>query len=77
VLLELIDQHDLERRIYRCVNCQAEGQSAPSFANDGYFFDGSEKPGKWVRHVCTDRPPKPAAKAPAKRKAKRAKAAAS
>lgn len=52
MLLELIDQHDLERRIYRCVNCQAEGQSAPSFANDGYFFDGSEKPGKWVRHVC-------------------------
>lgn len=72
MLLELVDQHDLDRRIYRCVNCQAEGQSVPAFASDGYFFDGTEKPGKWVRHVCSTQ-----AKAAPKRKAGRPKLATS
>lgn len=71
MLLELTDQRDPDRLLYRCVNCAAEGISSPAFATDGYFFDGTERPGKWVKHICGQAVPLPA------KAAKRAKAAAS
>ncbi len=51
-MLELIDQSDALRLIYRCSNCQAEGMSSPAFAPANRFFDGNQKPNRWVRHTC-------------------------
>jgi hypothetical protein len=56
-MLELVSQADPERLIFRCPSCLETGTSSPSFAQDGYFWDGSQKPGKWIRHKCTGAAP--------------------
>lgn len=53
-MLELIDQSDPQRLTYRCTICEVQGVSSPVEAQEPErrFLDWSQKPNKWVRHVC-------------------------
>lgn len=49
-MLELIDQHDPERILFRCASCLFQGISSHAQARDGFFLNSTERPAKWVLH---------------------------
>jgi hypothetical protein len=55
-LLQLIDQSNIERMLYRCSECDAEGVSTTARGHDGFFWVPAKTPGpvpgRWVEHVC-------------------------